>query len=126
KSQRNKAGDQIGTLKKKGEDAAALVQEMAQVSERIKQLDEQVKLANEELREILLALPNVPHESVPVGRSAVDNMEVRRWGTPREFVFKPKAHWEIGEQLGILDMERGAKLSGARFAVYWDLGARLE
>jgi seryl-tRNA synthetase len=126
KSQRNKAGEQIGALKKKGEDAAAIVQEMSQVSERISELDEQVKHVDEELREVLVALPNVPHESVPVGRTAAENVEVRRWGTPRQFAFKPKAHWEIGEQLGILDMERGAKIAGARFAVYWDLGAQLD
>jgi seryl-tRNA synthetase len=126
KSQRNKAGEQIGALKKKGEDAAAIVQEMSQVSEHISELDEKVKHVDEELREILVALPNVPHESVPVGRTAAENVEVRRWGTPRQFAFKPKAHWEIGEQLGILDMERGAKIAGARFAVYWDLGAQLD
>jgi seryl-tRNA synthetase len=126
KSQRNKAGDQIGALKKSGGDASAIMAEMAGVSERIKQLDEQVKQVDEELREFLTTIPNVPHSSVPVGGSAADNVEVRRWGTPREFSFKPKAHWELGEQLGILDMERGAKITGARFGVYWDLGARLE
>ncbi|MSO20264.1 MAG: serine--tRNA ligase [Acidobacteria bacterium] len=126
KSQRNKAGDQIGALKKKGEDASAIIAEMGGISDRIKLLDDQVKQVDEELREILTTYPNVPHETVPVGRSAADNVEVRRWGTPREFAFKPKAHWELGEQLGILDMERGAKIAGARFGVYWDGGARLE
>jgi len=75
---------------------------------------------------MLAGIPNVPHESVPVGRSADDNKEVRKWGTPPEFSFTPKPHWELGEQLGILDMERAVKLSGARFAVYWDMGAKLE
>ena len=75
---------------------------------------------------MLAGIPNVPHESVPVGRSADDNKEVRKWGTPPEFSFTPKPHWELGEQLGVLDMERAVKLSGARFAVYWDMGAKLE
>jgi seryl-tRNA synthetase len=78
------------------------------------------------LQQILVGIPNIPHESVPVGKSADDNVEVRRWGTLPKFDFAPKAHWEIGEQLGVLDLERAAKISGARFAVYWDLGARLE
>src|SRR6185312_9313625 len=82
--------------------------------------------ADAELREILNSIPNLPHESVPVGRSETDNKEVRRWGTPREFSFTPKPHWELGEQLGILDLERAVKITGGRFAVYWDMGAKLE
>ncbi len=78
------------------------------------------------LREILTGIPNLSHESVPVGKGAEENQEVRRWGTPPEFDFTPKPHWELGEQLGVLDLERAVKLTGARFAVYWDLGARLE
>ncbi len=78
------------------------------------------------LQQILVGIPNIPHSSVPVGRSAEDNVEVRRWGGAPKFDFAPKPHWEIGEQLGVLDLERAAKISGARFAVYWDLGARLE
>ena len=78
------------------------------------------------LREILTSIPNLPHDTVPVGKSAEDNVEARRWGAPPQFDFKPKPHWELGEQLGVLDLERAAKLSGARFAVYWALGARLE
>jgi seryl-tRNA synthetase len=78
------------------------------------------------LQHILVGIPNIPHPSVPVGKSADDNVEVRRWGTPPKFDFAPRPHWEIGEQLGVLDLERAAKISGARFAVYWDLGARLE
>src|SRR5205807_1225083 len=79
-----------------------------------------------DLRSVLAGIPNLPHDSVPVGKSAEDNVEVRRWGAPPQFNFAPKPHWELGEQLGILDLERAAKLSGARFAVYWDMGARLE
>src|SRR6201999_1642811 len=78
------------------------------------------------LRDILSGIPNLPHDSVPVGKSEHDNVEVRKWGTPPVFNFQPKPHWELGEQLGVLDLERAAKLSGARFAVYWDLGAKLE
>src|SRR5262249_58430947 len=78
------------------------------------------------LQDILSGIPNLPHSSVPVGKTAEDNVEVRRWGTPPKFDFTPKSHWDLGEQLGILDLERAAKLSGARFAVYWDLGAKLE
>ena len=78
------------------------------------------------LRNILLGIPNLPDDSVPVGKSEEDNVEVRRWGTPPQFDFTPKPHWELGEELGVLDLERAAKLTGARFAVYWDLGARLE
>ena len=92
-------------------------------------LQESEKKAAEQearLREILTALPNLPSDGVPVGKSAEDNVEARRWGTAPQFDFKPKPHWELGEHLGVLDLERAAKLSGARFAVYWALGARLE
>jgi seryl-tRNA synthetase len=89
-------------------------------------LEKQASELEQELRNVLAGIPNMPHESVPVGKSAEDNVEVRRWGTPPQFNFAPKPHWELGEQLGILDLERAAKLSGARFAVYWDVGARLE
>ena len=78
------------------------------------------------LRNILTGIPNLPDDSVPVGKSEADNVEVRRWGTPPQFDFTPKPHWELGEELGVLDLERAAKLTGARFAVYWDLGAKLE
>ena len=90
------------------------------------ELEKQAAEIDQEMRTMLAGIPNVPHESVPVGRSADDNQEVRKWGTPPEFSFTPKPHWELGEQLGILDMERAVKLSGARFAVYWDMGAKLE
>lgn len=126
KSRRNKASEEIGRLKKAGQDASSLIQEMAGISAQIKGLDEQVAQLDDRLREILVSLPNIPHVSVPVGSSEQDNEEVRRWGAQPTFSFNPKTHLELGERLGILDMERGAKIAGARFGVYWDLGAKLE
>jgi seryl-tRNA synthetase len=126
KARRNQASEEIAKLKKTGQDASAQMAETKQLRERIQ---EKEKAANElevRLREILAGIPNIPHESVPVGKGPEDNVEVRRWGTPPKFDFIPKPHWELGEQLGVLDLERAAKLSGARFAVYWDLGARME
>jgi len=89
-------------------------------------LDEQVKALDDEFRELLAGIPNVPHGSVPVGKDSEDNVEVRRAGEPRRFDFEPKAHWDLGPELGILDLERAAKITGARFALYWDMGAKLE
>ena len=85
-----------------------------------------MKALDEEFRELLAGIPNVPHESVPVGKDSADNVEVRRVGEPPQFDFEPKAHWDLGPELGILDLERAAKITGARFALYWDLGAKLE
>jgi seryl-tRNA synthetase len=93
---------------------------------QIAALDEQVKTLEEQFRDLLAGIPNLPHESVPVGKSADDNVEVRRDGQPRAFDFEPKAHWDLGAELGILDLERAAKITGARFALYWDMGAKLE
>ena len=126
KAQRNKASEQIAQLKKNKQDATALIEETKQAREKIAEFEKNAEAAEAAMREILLNIPNIPHESVPVGKSADDNVEVRRWGTKPSFDFTPKPHWELGEQLGILDLERAAKISGARFAVYWDLGARLE
>src|ERR1051325_6489107 len=126
KSRRNRAGDEIAKLKKTGQDASSLIQEMSGLSDRIKGLDEQVRKVDQQMQEILSAIPNIAHASVPVGKTEQDNLEIRRWGEPGEFSFKPNAHWELGESLGILDMERGAKIAGARFGVYWGVGARLE
>ncbi|HWP85331.1 MAG TPA: serine--tRNA ligase [Terriglobia bacterium] len=126
KSRRNKASEEIGRLKKAGQDASALIREMTALGEQIKGLDEQVAQLDARLREILITLPNIPHPSVPVGKSEEDNLEIRRWGQPPQFSFEPKTHLELGEALGILDMERAAKIAGARFGLYWDLGARLE
>lgn len=126
KAQRNRASEEIAKLKKSGQDAAALIAETKNLREQVEELGKAAEEYETRLRQILVGIPNIPHESVPVGKSAEDNVEVRRWGTPPKFDFAPKPHWEIGEQLGVLDLERAAKISGARFAVYWDLGARLE
>jgi seryl-tRNA synthetase len=102
---------------------------MSETKELRQQIQEREKTAAEletRLRQILTVIPNLPHHSAPIGKTAEDNVEVRRWGGPPKFDFTPKPHWELGEQLGILDLERAAKISGARFAVYWDLGARME
>jgi seryl-tRNA synthetase len=126
KAQRNRASEEIARLKKSGQDAAALMEQNRALKEQTEGMEAQAVAAEEELRAILKGLPNIPHDSVPAGRSSDDNVEVRRWGAPPKFDFAPKPHWELGEQLGVLDMQRAAKLSGARFAVYWELGARLE
>src|ERR1700704_1531709 len=125
-ARRNRASEEIAKLKKSGQDATALIQETKELREQIQVSEKKAAEAESRLREILTALPNLPHASVPVGKSAEDNIEARRWGTPPQFDFKPKPHWELGESLGVLDLERAVKLTGARFAVYWDLGARLE
>ncbi len=101
-------------------------QQIRAMGERISALDEKVKALDDSFREMLAGIPNLPHESVPVGRSSDDNVEVRRWGQPRQFDFEPKAHWDLGPELKILDLERAAKITGARFAVYWGMGAKLE
>ena len=126
KAQRNKASDEIARLKKEKQNADALIAEMKQVAERIKQADERIAQLDATQRELLLTIPNIPHASVPVGHSAVENVEVRRWGAPPKFDFQPKPHWEVGEQAGILDLPAATKITGARFAVYKGWGARLE
>jgi seryl-tRNA synthetase len=126
KARKNVASAEIGQLKKAGADTSAAQIAVREGSERIAVLDEQVKALDDRFREMLAGIPNVPHESVPAGRSAEDNLEVRRVGTPREFSFAPKPHWDLGPELGILDLERAAKITGARFALYWDMGAKLE
>src|SRR6266852_765416 len=125
-AQRNRASEEIAKLKKSGQDASPQIQETKELRERIQESEKKAAEQETRLREILASLPNLPHASVPVGTSVEDNVEARRWGAPPQFDFKPKPHWELGEQLGVLDLERAAKLSGARFAVYWALGARLE
>src|SRR5258706_1407084 len=124
-ARRNRASEEIAKLKKSGQDATALIQETKELREQIQVSEKKAAEAEARLREILTALPNLPHASVPVG-GVEQNDEARRWGTPPQFDFKPKPHWELGENLGVLDLERAVKLTGARFAVYWDLGARLE
>jgi seryl-tRNA synthetase len=126
KASRNKATDEIGRLKKSGQDASALMAEMKDLREQVQAREKTAEDLDARLREILVGLPNLPHASVPVGHGADDNIEARRWGKAPEFSFAPKPHWELGEQLGVLDLERAVKLTGARFAVYWDLGAKLE
>src|SRR5580765_32003 len=125
-ARRNRASEEIAKLKKSGQDASALIQETKELREQNQTSEKKAEESEARLREILTALPNLPHASVPVGTSAEQNVEARRWGTPPKFDFKPKPHWELGEELGVLDLERAAKISGARFAVYWALGARLE
>ena len=126
KARRNRASEEIAKLRKSGQDAAVQISETKDLREKIQQLEKAAEEFEASLRNILTGLPNLPHESVPAGKTPEDNVEVRRWGAPPRFDFPPKPHWELGEELGILDLERAAKLSGARFAVYWDMGARLE
>lgn len=126
KNKRNTVSQEIARIKKAKQDEGPLMNEMKSVSQHIKELDEQVREIDERLEEILLTIPNIPHESVPVGMNDEDNQEVRRWGEPREFSYSPKAHWDIGEDLGILDFATAGKVTGARFTFYRGLGARLE
>jgi seryl-tRNA synthetase len=126
KATRNQASGEIAKARKAGEDTTARQQEVRALGDRISELDEQAAKYDAEFRDLLARVPNVPYEDVPVGKSEHDNVEVRRWGTPPEFQFAAKAHWDIGPELGILDLERAAKVTGARFAVYWGLGAKLE
>jgi len=126
KAERNKATAEIGKLRGAGADTAERQQHVRAIAERIAELDNQVVKLDGEFRNFLLGIPNLPHETVPVGKEERDNVEIRRWGAPREFSFQPKAHWDLGPELGILDLERAAKVTGARFAVYWGIGARLE
>ncbi len=126
KARRNKASEDINKLKKSGQDATAAIAETKDLREQIQTREKIAADLDARLRDILAGIPNMPHAGVPVGHSAEENVEVRRWGAPPQFEFTPKPHWELGEQLGVLDLERAAKLTGARFAVYWDLGAKLE
>jgi seryl-tRNA synthetase len=126
KARRNSESQEIARLKKEGADTAERQKQMRAIGEEIAGLDEQVKTLDDQFRELLSGIPNVPHESVPAGRDADENVEVRRCGEPPRFDFDPKAHWDLGPQLGILDFERAAKITGARFALYWDMGAKLE
>jgi seryl-tRNA synthetase len=126
KASRNRASEEIAKLKKSGQDATALISETKELREQVQEREKAAAELETRLQQILAGIPNLPDDSVPIGKSAEDNIEVRRWGAQPKFDFTPKPHWELGEQLGILDLERAAKISGARFAVYWDLGARME
>jgi seryl-tRNA synthetase len=121
-----KVSDEVSKRKREGEDSSELISEMKKVSQEMKGLDELLAEKERALEEFLLTIPNIPHSSVPIGKDSSDNVEVRRWGKIPEFDFEPKPHWEIGEELGILDFKTGAKIAGARFTLYWDLGAKLE
>jgi seryl-tRNA synthetase len=126
KARRNTESAEIARLRKAGSDTADRQQQVREIGSRISALDEQIRTLDEQFRDLVAGFPNLPHESVPVGRTEQDNVELRRCGEPRQFDFEPKAHWDLGPELGILDLERAAKITGARFAVYWDVGARLE
>lgn len=126
KKYRNEVSDQIAQLKREKQDAMDKINEMKEVGAKIKALDTEINVIDEQLQKITTTLPNLPHDSVPVGTDEEDNVEVRRWGTPKTFDFEPKAHWDVAEGLDILDFERGAKVSGSRFVYYKGLGARLE
>jgi len=126
KAQKNAKSAEVGQLRKEGQDTAAIQREIRQIDDLIAVLDEKAKVVDDSFRELMAGVPNIPHESVPVGKSEADNVEIRRWGQPRQFDFEPKAHWDLGSELKILDLERATKITGARFAVYWGIGARLE
>ena len=126
KSKQNEVSKQIPMLKKEGKDTTAIFEEMKQISDRVKVLDARLSELEATIENLLLSIPNIPHESVPTGKDESDNVEVRRYGTPKEFDFEPKAHWDLGENLGILDFAAAAKISGARFTLYKDAGAKLE
>lgn len=126
KYEKNRISDEIAKLKKEGRDASSLVEQSRELSQRIGELDSELTKIEDEFRQILLFIPNMPHESVVVGRSEQDNPVVKVWGEKPSFNFEPKPHWDIGEKLGILDFERAAKMTGARFTLYWGVGAELE
>lgn len=126
KAHRNRLSEEIASLKKRGQNADSLIAETKEMRTQIQELETAAEEYDARMSEVLINLPNVPHESVPIGESAEDNVEVRKWGTAPKFDFTPKPHWELGEQLGILDLERAVKITGARFAVYWEMGAKLE
>ncbi|AJO24946.1 serine--tRNA ligase [Weizmannia coagulans] len=126
KNRRNEVTQQVAALKREKKDATKLIEEMRGVGEKIKALDAELKQVESELEMLMLSIPNIPHESVPVGDSEEDNVEIRKWGEVPAFGFEPKPHWDIATDLGILDFERAAKVTGSRFVFYKGLGARLE
>ncbi|OZB89993.1 serine--tRNA ligase [Paenibacillus sp. XY044] len=126
KNRRNTVSGEVAKRKKNGENADELILEMRQVSDQIKAMDEEVRELEASISELTMAIPNIPHESVPVGQSEEDNVELRRWSEPKTFDFTPKAHWDLAQELGILDFEAAAKVTGSRFTFYKGLGARLE
>ncbi|MCL0032191.1 serine--tRNA ligase [Peptococcaceae bacterium] len=126
KNKRNTVSEEIGKLKKQGIDAKDLIDEMKNVSEEIKKLDDEVNQIEEQIHEILINIPNIPHETVPIGADETQNVEVKKWGDLPGFKFKPKPHWEIAEELDIIDFKRAGKVTGSRFVFYKGLGAMLE
>lgn len=126
KAKQNAVSKQIPKLKKEGQDVAPILEEMKQLSDRVKADSDKISELDDEIETLLLSIPNLPHPSVPVGKDDSENVEIRRWGEIREFGFEPQAHWDIGAKLGILDPETAAKVAGARFHFYKGLGARLE
>ena len=121
-----KVSDEVSKKKREGRNALDLIEEMKKVSQDLKGLDGMIEEKEKALQDFLLVVPNLPHSSVPFGKDSADNVEVRRWGEIPKFDFEPKPHWDLGEELGILDFKNGAKITGARFTLYWDLGAKLE
>ena len=121
-----KVSDEVSRRKREGKDAFELISEMKKVSQEIKDLDKIVEEKEKALQDFLLIIPNLPHHTVPKGTDPSENAEIRRWGEIPKFYFVPKPHWDLGEELGILDFKSGAKIAGARFTLYWDLGAKLE
>jgi seryl-tRNA synthetase len=126
KGKRNEVSQQVAALKREKKDADHIIKEMREVGEEIKKLDEELRTVESALETILLSIPNIPHESVPVGETEDDNVEIRKWGETPSFAHEPKPHWDIADELGILDFERAAKVTGSRFVFYTGLGARLE
>lgn len=126
KKQRKDVSSQIAVLKKENKDAENLVVEMREVGEQIKKLDEELRVIEEELHALLLSIPNLPHETVPIGDTEDDNVEIRKWGELPQFDFEPKPHWDVATELEIIDFERAAKVTGSRFVFYKGLGAKLE
>jgi seryl-tRNA synthetase len=125
-AQRNKLSQEVARMRKAGQDATALMDQTRALKQEGDELERSAAQAEEAMRALLVAIPNLTQDSVPAGKSEAENVEVMRWGQQPKFDFLPKPHWELGENLGILDFERAAKISGARFAVYWGVGARLE
>lgn len=126
KAERNEASEAIGLAKRQGKDASEAIERMKEVAGRIKELEQEVSGMEARIKELLLYIPNIPHESVPYGKSDADNVEVRRVGEPRQFDFEPKPHWELGVSLDVIDFERAGKVTGARFSFLKGMGARLE
>lgn len=126
KAERNRGSKEIAEAMAKGMDASHLRERMKNIGVEIKELDEKLSMIERELKEHLLRIPNWPHASVPIGPDETHNIEVRRWGEPKDFGFTPRPHWEIGENLGILDFQRGVMLAESRFTVLVGFGARLE